>query len=201
MAELIAREQQLDRLTALLEQACQGHLQIVFVSGEAGIGKTSLITTFAQQAATRNPDLHIASGHCSQVAGSQQEPYLPFVQIFESIAESQKGHAQWDRWRKGLVEVAPAWISLVPGGNVLVAVIKTVDWSKREFSDQNQGKDLSQHAVQYANALRFSAKDHPLLLWVDDVHWADNATLDLISFLADQLQHNADHVDPNVSPR
>lgn len=183
---LIGRETELKQLNQILQKAVKGKLQIVFVTGEAGIGKTALVSTFLQQAKSNFPDLFTASSKCQAIAGSQQDPYLPFVRILEQIATAKKDNKGWERLRRGIVELGPDWLQILPGaGNLMAAVMRTAQWGQRELSQQGEGIDLSRRQIQYTNILRLTAETTPLLLYIDDLHWADTATLDLISFIAD----------------
>jgi predicted ATPase len=183
---LIGREEQSRQLNTSLNQTMGGRMQIVFVTGEAGIGKTTLVTAFLD-AAKKKPDLLIARSKCYAVAGSQHEPYLPFLQILEAVIAEKPDDAIWNRLRRGMAEIAPDWLAVIPGvGNIIAAAVRTYQWGQREFGQQPGTVDTSRRMVQYANALRLVAETIPLVIWIDDLHWADSATLDLLSFLADQ---------------
>lgn len=187
--KLIARDAQIQQLVASLKEALQGRFQVVFVTGEAGIGKTTLITHLIEGIKPKRPDIFVATSRCYSIAGSQQDAYLPFMQILEQLVGAKKGDTLWDRVRSGLAEVAPEWIEVVPViGDVAAATIRTVQWAQREFSSQGSGSDTSRLMIQYTNALKLVSATAPLLLWIDDLHWSDNATLDLMSFLADHAR-------------
>lgn len=184
MTQLIARETYFKQLDNILQEALRGNMHTIFVTGEAGIGKTALVAVFAERAKRAVPDLFVAGSKCY----GQQEPYLPFWQIIDAFTTEECGGSVWDRLRRGMAELAPEWIQVLPGGGIAAATIRTVQWGQSEFSDKGQGADTSRRLVQYTNALKLAAETTPLLLWIDDLHWADNATLDLIAFLADHAR-------------
>jgi len=192
MINLVAREKQLEQLERLLKEELTENLRIVFITGEAGGGKTALVEAFVKPIREEHipSDFFVANGKCYEVAGSLQEPYLPFVQILETILNENKGSPIWDHLRNGIAELAPEWLQAIPipGSEVAAAAIRTIQWGQREFQDRGNKIDLSRRLVQYVNALRHVSEKVSLILWIDDIHWADNASLDMISFLADHAQ-------------
>jgi predicted ATPase len=122
VANLIARQTQLAQLNAILKSALQGRLQIVFVTGEAGVGKTALMAAFVEQAKSEVAGLFVAGSKCYTIAGGQQA-YLPFVQILEVLSIGKKGNAIWDQLRRGMAELAPDWLQLLPYGGTAVAAV------------------------------------------------------------------------------
>jgi DNA-binding SARP family transcriptional activator len=95
-AVFVARKRELAALNSHLEQALAGRGRIVLVSGEAGSGKTALLTEFARQATAAHSDLVVAGGHGSERLG-QGDPYLPFREILQllagDVAAQQAGQA------------------------------------------------------------------------------------------------------------
>jgi DNA-binding SARP family transcriptional activator len=81
----VAREQEMARLNQILEAASQGQGQVVFVSGEAGSGKSALIQEFARQAMAADGNVVVASGNCT-ARGGGGDPYLPFMDILQMLA-------------------------------------------------------------------------------------------------------------------
>ena len=186
MAQLIARDKQLNQLNTILQKALQGSLQIVFVTGEAGAGKTVLIEAFIERVRRRVPELLTAGSKCHAIAGGHQEPYLPFVQILSALVADKEDNTLTEGLRRIVTDVAPDWIAVIPViGDVIAAATRTIQATRREFSDQGTGIDTQRRMVQYTNVFNQMAQTVPLLLWIDDLHWSDRATLNLISFLAD----------------
>lgn len=73
----IAREHELTQLEAFLDRALSGQGAVVFITGEAGAGKTTLVTEFTRQAQETHTDLLVALGNCNARTGLG-DPYLPF---------------------------------------------------------------------------------------------------------------------------
>ncbi len=81
----VTRRRELERLDGLLDSASKGQGQICFVTGEAGIGKTSLTAEFARRAQQRQEELIVAVGDCNAQTGIG-DPYLPFREVLGMLA-------------------------------------------------------------------------------------------------------------------
>lgn len=93
----VARERELARLKAFLDLALRGEGRVVFVTGEAGSGKTALVQAFTRRAQQVHPHLIVASGDCNAYTGIG-DPYLPFRQILESLTGDVEA-----RWAAGTI--------------------------------------------------------------------------------------------------
>ncbi len=211
---LVARDMELARLDHWLAQAQQGQGALVFITGEAGQGKTALAAAFAQRAQVRLPDLLVACGNCNAQAGSG-DPYLPFCEILELLTgavESRllagaltRDHAL-RLWRaaplalQALCEVAPDLIDSLLTAAPLVQ--RADDMAGQAPALPTQLAAILQHKSaataipqprqeqllrQVATLLQQVAQQHPLLLLIDDLQWADNGSIQLLFHLARQL--------------
>lgn len=178
----IGRTRERQRLRQLLEEARKGRRRIVFVSGEMGVGKTTLVGSFLREidAASRAPapifknpgtaDL-VARGHCIEPFGAG-EPYMP---VFEAI-----GRLGSERDAAFVVETlrrsAPAWLVQIPG---LVAPEERVRL-RGDAPAQSQVSMLR----QIADGIEALAAQRTLVLLLEDLHHSDPATVDLVALLA-----------------
>jgi DNA-binding SARP family transcriptional activator/tetratricopeptide (TPR) repeat protein len=89
-SRFVAREQELDRLNTLLEQALAGQGGVALVSGEAGSGKTALLDEFARRAGAAYGDLITLRGRCNAHGGAG-DPCLPFREILQTLAGDVAG--------------------------------------------------------------------------------------------------------------
>jgi len=106
---VVGRDTALAELNDRLEQACGGLRQVIFVTGEAGIGKTALVDVFQQQA-TRRPNLRLARGQCIEGFGGK-EAYYPILEALGSLVLSAET-VLWSRcWRNMR---PPGWLSSHP---------------------------------------------------------------------------------------
>jgi DNA-binding winged helix-turn-helix (wHTH) protein/tetratricopeptide (TPR) repeat protein len=161
---VLGREAELAKMGLLLDKALAGERQIVFVTGEAGIGKTTVVEAFLEQAA-RVPGIRVVQGQCLEHFGSG-EPYLPVLDGFSRLCRSTAGAPVVEVLR----ERAPSWLAhispaLLPGTQ---PVSTTRERMLREM----------------AEALESLSENSPLLLVLEDLHWSDYATLDLIGHLS-----------------
>ncbi len=166
---LIGRERELARLDALLEDAITGHrVQTAFVEGEAGIGKTRTVEEFASRAAARGANVLV--GHCVAEGGSIL-PYAPLVEIFSDLVR-RRGVA-------AVVELAgPAAHELARLAPAL-ATLEPVPEPTRA-----SGSRLF-HAVR--GVIDGLCTEAPVVIVVEDLHWADRSTRELLALLATQL--------------
>ncbi len=171
---LVGRDPELAILDAALANARVGKRQVVFVTGEAGIGKSALVETFIERHAGRS-DLSAAQGRCVEQYGTG-EAYLPILEALESLAR-QLGA---DVVRNVLARYAPAWLAQLP-------------WLAHD-ADPKGAQALAQRALadttaqrmlrEIAQALEVLAADRPIVLWLEDLHWSDPSSLAVVSFLA-----------------
>jgi predicted ATPase len=213
--DLVERDRELSQLDAALSLMLDSAGQAVFVSGEAGTGKTSLVSAFIEEAVERVDDLVIAVGTCDPQTG-MVDAYLPFREILQELTgtlESERmAQGAWaeNRRRLGrmtgvagevLLELGPDLIGLfVPGGSLLAKMgTKTVEKAGlvSALSQQISGEDggtepssgLDKKLIfeQYVNVIRGIADQRALILVVDDLHWADTASIQLLFRLGRRL--------------
>jgi tetratricopeptide (TPR) repeat protein len=167
----VGREQERAALWAGFKSAAAGRGLILCVTGEPGIGKTTLVEDFLAELA--NGRAHGgARGRCSErLAGT--EAYLPVLEALENLVRGASGEAA----ARALRLLAPDWYARVAplalaggdlaGGATAAASAITQEQLKREFLALVE--ELS--------------RSRPLVLFLDDVHWADASTVDLLAFL------------------
>ena len=159
---MVGRAAELASLMAQLQLAARGERQVVFVSGEAGIGKTTLVDAFCSQLNVRTP-ASVARGGCVQGIGGTEE-YYPVMEALRELCAGPDGEAAC----RVMSKMAPAWLSHGRNPEVVAAPA-----SARERTLE----DLCS-ALEELSAVK------PLVVVFEDVHWADDSTLHLISALA-----------------
>jgi DNA-binding SARP family transcriptional activator/predicted ATPase len=210
----VGRKRELAKLEGLLERALAGGVGVAYVVGEAGQGKTSLLDVFARQAREAWPELIVASGTCDVYAGLG-DPYLPFRDVLAMLTgdvESRWASGAITRdhalrlWElipysvHALVAHGPDLIdSLVPGEALERRALSytldsATDWLDElkalrasRASGGGRGPDQSHLFEAYAAVLDALAGQGPLLLILDDLHWADLSSISLLSFLGRRL--------------
>jgi predicted ATPase len=164
--KIVGREGELTRLKAQIELVSSGQRRAVFVTGEAGIGKTALVEAFCQQVTSSMP-ASVANGQCVEGFGRKEE-YYPVMEALGQLCASPDG----ERACRILARMAPVWLAGL--GREPVTVATTVE---RPAAQERMPGDL-------CGALEELAVERPLLLIFEDLHCADDATLHLISALA-----------------
>jgi DNA-binding NarL/FixJ family response regulator len=138
-APLPGREREMNELATILSQVRGGAGRVVLISGEAGIGKTTLVERLAAQA--RSQSARVSLGHCFAVTATQ--PLAPWKEI---------------------------WGTRSP--------------EPEELANSSSKEELFE---LIANTFRQETSQHPLVVILEDIHWADSASLELLRYLARQI--------------
>jgi predicted ATPase/DNA-binding winged helix-turn-helix (wHTH) protein len=165
---LVGREAELARLGELYGLAEQGRRQLVFVTGEPGIGKTTLVEAFTGQVEGHRAGL-VARGQCLEQRGGS-EPYLPIFDALERLCRDD------GRALALLSRLAPTWLAQLP------ALVDPGD--RAELERRALGGTTERRLREAAAVLEAVAADRPLVLVLEDLHWADPSTVDLLAWLA-----------------
>lgn len=167
---LVGRERELARLEALLDEATADHsVQTVFVEGEAGVGKTRTVQEFASRAAAR--DANILVGRCVAY-GEQILPYAPLVEMLTDLVR-RRGAAEVIRLAGRAAPELARWIP------ALADSIPVPEPTRASASL------LFQAVSAVIDGLSAEA---PVIVIVEDLHWADRSTLELITLLGSHLR-------------
>ncbi|MFJ5774135.1 helix-turn-helix transcriptional regulator [Streptomyces sp. NPDC093094] len=153
---LVGREEELARLAGVLERARGGEARAVLVAGDAGVGKTRLLDEASARAAREG--LTVLTGHCVDL-GDVGLPYLPFTEVLGALAGDERFAPA--------VAARPAVGRLLGGG---ADSAPDTGGRLRLFED-------------VAGLLADVAETAPLLLVLEDLHWADQSSRDLLRFL------------------
>lgn len=166
----VGRARESMELHLAFDQVAGGHSVLVGLSGEPGIGKTTLIEHVLHDLAAGGVSYYLARGRCSErLAGT--EAYLPFLEAFDSLLHGG-GRETIVRLFKSL---APSWyLQLAEAGAR----------GEREMKATSQER-LKRELLAVLEEL---SKLRPLVLFFDDVHWADASTVDLLSYIAARFE-------------
>jgi len=207
----VAREDELAQLDRFLTDVLNDQQgRVVFVTGEAGSGKSALVQEFAARALAAHADLVVAGGNCNAYTGVG-DPYLPFREIVGMLTGDRE--TRWaasatirehaNRLRtlfphavQALVNTGPDLIdTFIPGAALMTraeaVATDNAQWLaqcrelvSRKAADPGQS-NLEQRNLfaQYTGVLRKVARTQPLLLVLDDLQWADQGSIDLLSHL------------------
>jgi len=151
-------------MAKLLGDAEDGQPVVLLVSGDAGVGKTRLLTELAAQASRRG--FSVLSGRCAELADSV--PYLPLADALRGVSSGRLAEALATR---------PVLARLLPDREVT-----------RQPGDL-PGLAQQQLFGAVLGMLTELATDSPVLLVLEDLHWADRSTRDLVTFLSRVLRN------------
>ena len=167
---LVGREALLAQLHQHLQRAHAGRRQVVFLSGEAGIGKTVLLDEFLRRAAA-DPDWLIARGSCLEHYGAA-EAYLPILEAFGRLLREPGAEPVMQVFETH----APTWLVQLP-------------WLEQRGNREALHRELlgvtkERMLREMAEALESLTATTPLVLVLEDLHWSDYSTLDMLGMLA-----------------
>ncbi len=161
----IGRAEPMSRLHRAWDIACSGKRAIVWVAGEPGIGKTTLIEHFV---ATLG-DVTVARGQCVEHYGAG-EPYLPVLEALSELCRNDSTLVPLLR------AVAPTWLLQLPW-------LSTGD-EREALRQELAGVSPDRMLREMGEVLDRSGERRPLLLVTEDLHWSDRATIQLIDYIA-----------------
>jgi class 3 adenylate cyclase len=169
----VGREAELQQLKDLFDAACSGNGGLAMIVGEPGIGKTSLSEQLATYVAVRGGATLV--GH-SYEEGSLSLPYLPFVEALRSLVLASEPEVL----RSALGSAGGDVARIVSEIRERVAVEP-----RPPSGDPEEDRWRLMEAV--TGFLRNASSLKPTVLILEDLHWADRGTLDLLTYLARQL--------------
>jgi DNA-binding winged helix-turn-helix (wHTH) protein len=158
-SDIVARDAERRQLRAAYDLACKGRGNIVFINGDVGIGKTALVELFLRDLRHNNHTCHIARSRCSESL-TESEPFVPWI-------EGVSGLAQDFTIRDVLQVAAPNWYR---------EIAHTGTGAPRKMK-----RELLDFCMQVAAI-------QPLIVVIDDFHWSDTGSADLLAFLATRLE-------------
>lgn len=189
----VARKAELARLKTGLYRAQQGAGQVLLVTGGAGSGKTSLIETFLRRHVSDAADTLAAWGACNAQVG-EGDPYLPFREILRLLTGDFDTVTLSDSLTPALAQRLEARVPRVVAtlqelGPDLIGTLLPADVRQTSPGPPRPQTPPLPTAIcdQVVRVLRAVARRRPLILVLDDLHWADNSTLNLLAHLSRRL--------------
>ncbi len=209
-----ARRIELAQLEKSLELALTGKGNVVFVTGEAGSGKTALIEEFSRRTQDQHPELVVASGNCNAHTGIG-DPYLPFREVLELLTgnvesrwsagaiTTDHAHRLWNTLpftAQALVESGPDLVGTfvssrallqrvgdcIPGGTPWQSQLQAI--AERQAARSAPISSLQSDLFdQYARVLTSVAREFPMVIMLDDLQWADQGSIGLLFHLGRYL--------------
>ena len=171
---IVGRQREVDALEGWFQRAATGNRQLVFVSGEVGIGKTTVLDLWLARCATER-EVRMARGQCVEHVG-EGEPYLPLLDALGQLGRGPAGGEVLAVLRR----YAPMWLTQLPG---LVS-----EPEREQLQRQVQGATPARMLRECAEALAALTVDTPLVLVLEDLHWSDLSTIECLTAVAQRRE-------------
>jgi predicted ATPase len=167
----VGRERERAALRRGSEEVAAGRGTLLCITGEAGLGKTTLVENFLDELAASGQNWRVARGRCSErLAGA--EAYMPLLEALDSLLQGDGGAAA----AQAMKLLAPSWyVQLAPLGGEdrsLTGVMAEA----REASQERRKRELGVF-------LHEVSRQRPVVVFLDDMHWADPSSVDLLAYL------------------
>ena len=175
---VVGRDRELRQLGQILDRTRAGARQVVLVTGAPGNGKTALIDAFVRAARDADPAAAIAIGHCFEQFGAG-EPYLPVWEAIGRLAKENPASATAQRaGQLAAAQDVPATFATAGPTNTASPLAQGAGPGAREVGP------IDRKLRQLADGIESLAAHVLLVLILEDLHWADYSTLDLLSTIA-----------------
>ena len=167
----VGRSAEHGRIADAFRSAALGHGAIMCVTGEAGIGKTTLVEDFLSPIRDADPPCVIGRGRCSErLAGA--EAYLPWLEALDGLVSAQPALA------RVLKAAAPSWF---------VQLATSIDASVERLLTESPTVSQERMKRELSAFLREITTERALVLFFDDLHWADTSTVDIIAYIGTKI--------------
>jgi tetratricopeptide (TPR) repeat protein len=177
--ETVGRASERDVLARAFESATAGTGGVVAVAGEPGIGKTSIVEDVVNDFLRSGHDPVVARGRCSErLAGT--EAYLPLLETLDTILHGDSA-ASRGSFADMMRSVAPTWYVHVAPQSGETTVVEQAQEAARGASQERMKRELDAFFHEVSRV-------RPLVLFIDDLHWADVSTIDFLSYLAARVR-------------
>ncbi len=174
--DFVGREREWSILQEYTDAAMHGRGSIVCLGGEPGVGKTTLAEALLDDVVASNPTAVVGRGYCSQrLAGT--EAYLPLLETLENLLDGPSGSAIGR-----LMElVAPTWyVRLSPLWAITEPEFAAIAADARAASRERMKRELRRFVAELTQI-------RPLVILIDDVHWADPSTVEMLAYLSERI--------------
>jgi serine/threonine protein kinase/predicted ATPase len=163
---IVHRADELAVLHAALADVEAGRTRLICVTGEPGIGKTTVVEDFLDELKDRPGSYYVACGRCSE-RQAETEAFLPVIDALSSLNRDQAG----GRVSQLIAILAPTWHA------------QAVRSPSAGAPDTSRATSQQAMLREFCNLLEEVSRLGPVVLFFDDVHWADASTVDLLAYL------------------
>src|SRR5437660_3955659 len=174
-ASFVGREPEFKKLDEFLRQTFAGSGRIVFVTGEPVIGKTTLTDEFARAARRAYPGLLFSRGQCVEQYGTG-EAYLPFLEAAGGLLTGA-----------GRAHVANVFRTHAPTWCLQLPAVFASSGALEKLQEDTIGATKAPMMGEMGDALGELATHAPIVLLLEDLHWADPSSIDLLRHLCQRI--------------
>ena len=171
----VGREPEIRKLESFLEAAIAGTGRVVFITGEPGIGKTSLSDEFLRRTRRQRPGFLISRGRCVEQYGTG-EAYLPFLDAMGGLLQAPGR----ERIAAVMRTYAPTWCMELP-------TAFASSGSLEKLQQETIGATKERMMREMGDALGILAAASPIVLLLEDLHWADPSSVDLLRHICQRI--------------
>ncbi len=171
----VGREPEMKELDRLLNRATEGAGRVVFITGEPGIGKTSVVEEFLRRSRKNYSNLLFSRGRCVEQYGTG-EAYLPFLDAVGTML----GGPGRERISALLRNYAPTWCLQFPAVFVSSGI-----WEN--LQQETMGVNKERMLREMGDALAALSASSAVVLVLEDLHWADPSSIDLLRHLGQRI--------------
>ncbi len=195
---LEGRQRHYDRLLEAWKRARGGRPQVIFLAGDAGLGKTRMVTRLCHDIRAETPEVVIGWGECTSGAASV-EPYLPFRQALNQIVDPSRNQGPASRWSDADLDI------LLSSAHKLASVLIDESGIRNRFAEENISLQAELERVlgsrsatdtigrfdQLVDLLDAWSSSWPLVLVLEDLHWTGQQSAALLLHLQRNLQRRS----------
>ncbi|HET7152455.1 MAG TPA: AAA family ATPase, partial [Candidatus Kapabacteria bacterium] len=187
---LVGREQELRVLNDSFRKMQEGKGSVLFITGEAGLGKTTLIHEWW---ARLSPSALYAEAACSIPIGNTNvgkiEALQPWADVIAQLQSYDHETKKGLDIKRLLHDAAPSWAWAIPiVGDLAHAAVETTRLIHEQRSGMNANANSQQQVFQqYVNFITKVSEKTPLVFLLDDMHWADASSTNLLFYLSRQI--------------
>ena len=168
---MVGQEANVGSLLNVFREACSGNPRLVFVTGEVGIGKTSLVDSLEREILSGPVEAKVLRGQCVEGYGGH-EPFYPALDAVSGLFRASGREA----YINVFAEFAPTWLTQFPAS--------LQKEQRKKLTDELAGATTERMLREFCVTIEVIAKETPIVMILEDVHWADPHTVDLFAALA-----------------
>jgi tetratricopeptide (TPR) repeat protein len=172
VSQAVGREKDLSQLRSAFASVCEGRGSVIMISGEAGIGKTTVVEEFLSELESERVRARVARGRCSERL-AETDAFTPILEVLEFLIQGEGG----DEARDLMKRMAPSWY----------VQVRPINSDTGDLLKEAQTASYERMRRELRSFFEGMSRTRPILLFLDDLHWADASTCDLLAYLASRM--------------